>query len=62
MIPSLYYLCRKAIDEQLVTQASYLNEKNVILPTPLEQLTYTHSYTYEYDLLDRVNKKRNIGK
>ena len=56
MIPSLYELCRIAIDKQLILQAGYLNEEEIILPTPFEQLDYTN--IYEYDNLERVNRKR----
>lgn len=56
MIPSLYELCRIAIDKQLILQAGYLNEEEVIHPTPLEQLEYAN--IDEYDNLERVNRKR----
>lgn len=59
MIPSLYELCRIAIDKQLILQAGYLNEEEVILPTPLEQLEYAN--IDEYDNLERVNRKRKKG-
>ena len=58
MIPSLYELCRIAIDKQLILQAGYLNEEGNILPTPLEQLTYNDINMDEYDDLERVNRKR----
>ena len=58
MIPSLYELCRIAIDKQMIIQAGYLNEEGTILPTPLEQLTCTNRHVDEYDALERVNRKR----
>ena len=37
-VPSLLSLCKKAVNDQLVLQARWLNEDNTVYPTPFEQI------------------------
>ena len=56
-VPSLYQLCKAAIDKQLLLQTSYLNEYKVTYPTPFDHLIMMPVMD-GYDTHCTVNRKK----